>query len=159
MELVKNIFFNTDKLTANTAVKISYTGKFFQDHSEKVFIHYGFGNSWENLTDCEMQKTDLGFQAEVDLIDSETFNFCLKNEKDEWDNNNGENYIFNLEHPDLSLVKIDDDFSLSSPRRLRRSYLINKKIRIAVYKLLIYIPRLITGNYKRKNKKHTQESL
>ena len=30
MELVKNIFFNTDKLIENTKVKISYTGKLFQ---------------------------------------------------------------------------------------------------------------------------------
>ena len=29
MELVKNIFFNTDKLIENSKVKISYTGKFF----------------------------------------------------------------------------------------------------------------------------------
>ena len=27
MELVKNIFFNTDKLIGNNIVKISYTGK------------------------------------------------------------------------------------------------------------------------------------
>ena len=27
MELVKNIFFNTDKLTQNSTIKISYTGK------------------------------------------------------------------------------------------------------------------------------------
>ena len=35
MELVKNIFFNTDKLVPNSVVKISYTGKFFQDASKK----------------------------------------------------------------------------------------------------------------------------
>ena len=34
MELVKNIFFNTDKLVANTTVKISYTGKLFQENAE-----------------------------------------------------------------------------------------------------------------------------
>ena len=32
MELVKNIFFNTDKLVENINVKISYTGKFFQEN-------------------------------------------------------------------------------------------------------------------------------
>ena len=56
MELVKNIFFNTDKLTPNSTVKISYTGKFFQDKSEEVYIHYGFGNNWENLTDTKMER-------------------------------------------------------------------------------------------------------
>ena len=47
MELVKNIFFNTDRLTANSTVKISYTGKFFSDDSKAVSIRYGFGNNWE----------------------------------------------------------------------------------------------------------------
>ena len=51
MELTKNIFFNTDKLIENSKVKISYTGKFYQDNSEKVFIHYGFGEDWSNVND------------------------------------------------------------------------------------------------------------
>ena len=52
-----------------------------------------FGNNWENQIESEMVKTDLGFQIEVELQDKETFNFCIKNEKDEWDNNDGNNYI------------------------------------------------------------------
>ena len=50
MELSKNIFFNTDKLIQNTKVKISYTGKLFQEHSNDVFLHYGFDNEWKDLT-------------------------------------------------------------------------------------------------------------
>ena len=103
MELVKNIFFNTDKLTVNSLVKISYTGKFFQDNSEKVFIHYGFGNAWENLSDVEMTRTDLGFQAEINLIDSDTFNFCFKNNNAEWDNNNYQNYSAEILPPLMPL--------------------------------------------------------
>ena len=38
MELVKNIFFNTDKLVENSCVKISYTGKLFQENSEKYIF-------------------------------------------------------------------------------------------------------------------------
>ena len=151
MELIKNIFFNTDKLTANSTVKISYTGKFFQDNSKEVTIHYGFGNNWENLTDSPMTKTDLGFQIEVELLDSETFNFCLKNENDEWDNNNNENYVFQIEHPEVSLALIEEA-PIAKPHRLRKSYLISKKIRLTIYKLIISIPKLISGNYKRKEK-------
>ena len=51
MELVKNIFFNTDKLTPNSKIKISYTGTFFQDESKEVYIHLGFGQNWENIQD------------------------------------------------------------------------------------------------------------
>ena len=149
MELVKNIFFNTDRLTANTTVKISYTGKFFQDNSTNVSIHYGFGNEWEGLVDAEMTKTELGFQIEVDLLDKETFNFCLKNEKGEWDNNEGTNYIFNIEHPDTALILLEE-VDMHPVRRLRRSYIFAKKLRLAIYKMLVYIPKLISGNYKRK---------
>lgn len=149
MELVKNIFFNTDKLTPNTTVKISYTGKFFQDGSTNTYIHYGFGNEWEGLVDAEMVKTELGFQIEVDLIDKETFNFCIKNEKDEWDNNGGTNYIFQIEHPETSLLVIDN-LGKKPSKRLRKSYILTKKVKLAIYKMLIYIPKLITGNYKKK---------
>ena len=47
MELTKNIFFNTDKLVENSKVKISYLGQLYQDASEEVSIHYGFGQNWD----------------------------------------------------------------------------------------------------------------
>ena len=151
MELTKNIFFNTDKLFQNSKVKISYTGTFFENNCEKVFIHYGFGINWDNLSEIEMQKTDLGFQAEIDLLESDTFSFCFKNENNEWDNNNTQNYVFPLEKQPTDLV-IQEDFSsyLDRPNRLRKSYIWSKKIRLAIYKIITYVPKLISGNYKKK---------
>lgn len=150
MELTKNIFFNTDKLLQNSKVKISYTGRFFEDGSEEVYIHYGFGPFWDNLSEIKMEKTELGFQTEIDLLESDTFNFCFKNGNNEWDNNNYQNYVFDLEKPNLDLVVKDMDSSLDRPNRLRKSYLWSKKIRLAVYKIITYVPKLISGNYKKK---------
>ena len=151
MELTKNIFFNTDKLVENTTVKISYTGEFFQDNSEHVQIHYGFGPTWENVNDVEMNKTELGYQAEIKLEEGETFNFCLNNNLDEWDNNDGQNYIFPIEKAQTELIVLEDEpVSLGSARKLRRSYLWSKKVRLAVYKIITYLPKLISGNYKKK---------
>ena len=134
MELMKNIFFNTDKLIENSNVKISYTGRFFQDGSNDVFIHYGFGLNWDNVNEIQMERTELGFQAEINLDASEAFNFCFRNGNNEWDNNDGQNYIFNLEKPQNELIVLDDEpVSLGAPRRLRKSYLWGKKIRLAVY--------------------------
>ena len=79
MELVKNIYFNTDKLTPFFCVKISYTGKFFDDKStSQVFLHYSFDNNWENSKNIQMIRSEIGYQAEVELIDSKTFNICFK---------------------------------------------------------------------------------
>ncbi len=149
MELIKNIFFNTDKLVENSKVKISYAGKLFQDNCEEVYIHYGFGLNWDNLGEIKMEKTELGFQAEVELISSETFNFCFRNAENEWDNNDGQNYIFPIEKVELALVVKEKSF-LDAPRKLRKSYIWSKKVRLAVYKLITYLPKLISGNYKRK---------
>ena len=151
MELVKNIFFNTDKLIENNTVKISYTGKLFQDNSEEVFAHYGFGNNWDNLNEVKMEKTELGFQAEIELNSSDTLNLCFRNSNNEWDNNDGQNYIFPIEKAELSLV-VTKDKGISAPRRLRKTYLWSKKIRLAVYKIITYLPKIISGNYKRKIK-------
>ena len=151
MELVKNVFFNTDKLVENSKVKISYTGKLFQESSEEVSIHYGFGINWNNVNDIQMEKTELGFQAEIELGEGETFNFCFKDGNNNWDNNNGQNYIFPLEKIQTELLVLDDEpTSLGSTRKLRKSYLWSKKIRLAVYKIITYLPKLISGNYKKK---------
>ena len=150
MELAKNIFFNTDKLVGNTTVKISYTGELFQNNSEEVYIHYGFGLQWENVSEKQMEKTELGFQAEIELNDMETFNFCFRDGDNNWDNNNTENYIFPIEHIENALVVQEEVNALPTTRRLRKSYIWSKKIRIAVYKIITYLPKLISGNYKRK---------
>ena len=151
MELTKNIFFNTDKLIENTSIKISYTGKLFQEQSEKVFIHYGFGLQWDNLNEVEMEKTDLGFQAEITLTTFDTFNFCFRDNNGIWDNNDGKNYVFPIEKNIVSLVDAENtQTSLLPTRRLRKSYIWSKKIRLAVYKIITYVPKIISGNYKRK---------
>ena len=151
MELSKNIFFNTDKLIENSEVKISYTGKFFQDGCEKVYAHYGFGGNWDNINEVEMEKTELGFQMEIKLGEGETFNLCFKNENNEGDNNNGCNYIFPLEKVSRELLVLEDESqAIGVARKLRKTYIWSKKIKLAVYKIITYLPKIISGNYRRK---------
>lgn len=149
MELAKNIFFNSDKLIENTKIKISYTGKFFDDGSEKVFLHYGFGLLWDDVGELEMERTELGFQAELDLTDADSFNFCFKNENDEWDNNELQNFTFPIEKVPMELIKRDETDALQPIRKLRKSYMLSKKIRLTIYKIITFVPKLISGNYRR----------
>ncbi len=150
MELIKNIFFNTDKLISDSTVKISYTGELFQNNAEKVFLHYGFGANWEGLSEVEMSKTELGFQSEITLsANSDSINLCFRDGYNNWDNNDSKNYSFEIEAAPVSLAIIDSN-ELSYPRRLRKTYLWSKKIRLAVYKIIKYFPRIISGNYHKK---------
>lgn len=153
MELTKNIFFNTDKLVENTTVKISYTGVLFQNGSENVSIHYGFNPTWDNVSDIKMEKTELGFQAEIALPDATSLNFCFNDtESGVWDNNEGQNYVFSIEKVQTALLvqEADENDFLAPTKHLRKSYIWSKKIKLAVYKIITYLPKLISGNYKRK---------
>ena len=99
-----------------------------------------------------MEKTELGFQTEIQLDSSESLDFCFFNENGLWDNNNGANYIFPIEKQQNSLIVLEDEpVSLGNAKKLRRSYLWSKKIRLAIYKIITYLPKIISGNYKKKS--------
>lgn len=102
MELFKNIFFNTDKIVENADVKVTYAGWLFQNGSQNVQIHLGFGDNWDNAQDILMERTDLGFQAIIHVDAAETLNFCFKNDNGEWDNNEGQNFVFKIEAAEVA---------------------------------------------------------
>ena len=154
MELVKNIFFNTDKIVENSKLKISYVGSLYQNGSEEVFLHYGFGMQWDNVSDIKMEKTELGFQCEIEINESESLNLCFRNGNNEWDNNNSQNYIFPIEKADkedenLALI-VTENAEMQLHKGLRKTYIWSKKIRLAVYKIIKFFPKIVSGNYKRK---------
>ena len=156
MELVKNIFFNTDKIVENTKLKISYVGSLYQGGAEELFLHYGFGLNWDNVSEVQMEKTELGFQCEIDILESESLNLCFRNANDEWDNNNGENYIFEIEKAPVEEIAEETALTLVGNNEmqlhkgLRKTYIWSKKVRLAVYKIIKFFPKIISGNYKRK---------
>ena len=154
MELVKNIFFNTDKIVENSKLKISYVGLLYQNGSEEVFLHYGFGMQWDNVSDIKMEKTELGFQCEIEIKESDSLNLCFRNGNNEWDNNNCQNYTFPIEKiekedEELSLV-VTEDAGMQVHKGLRKTYIWSKKVKLAVYKIIKFFPKIISGNYKRK---------
>ena len=145
MELFKNIFFNTDKLTPYITVKITYAGKLFEDNSKDIYLHYSFNQNWEKAKDIKMERSELGYQAEIELGKNKELNICFFNDKKQWDNNENENYNFPIEEAIFSLDTLEDT-SLIPIKKLSKFYLWKKKTKIRFYKII----RFITGNYKRK---------
>ena len=76
---------------------ITYSGFLFEKGSESVSIVYGFGSQWEHTSEIKMEKTENGFTAELDMLGYDLFNCCFKNGNNEWDNNYGGNYVFEIE--------------------------------------------------------------
>lgn len=150
MELIKNIFFNTDKLTPFSNVKITYAGELFNyNFQNNTYIHYTFNNEWDKAIDIEMKKSELGYQVEIPIKNESNINMCFYNEKKEWDNNNNNNYNFNIEKIELNLTLINNK-SLSQVKKFSKFYLWKKRISNNLYKIFTFIPKLITGKFKRK---------
>lgn len=154
MELVKNIFFNTDKIVEGSKVKISYVGYLFQNESEEVYLHYGFGTNWDGVSEAKMEKTELGFQCEIDIANADSLNLCFRNGNNEWDNNFGKNFIFPIEEQEviqeeMALVAVEET-SMQVRKGLRKTYIWSKKVKLAIYKIITCVPKIISGNYKRK---------
>ena len=55
-----------------------------------------------------------------------------------------------IEKVEVALVPQEFTSELDAPRRLRKSYIWSKKIRLAIYKMIHYFPKLISGNYKKR---------
>lgn len=161
MELVKNIFFNTDKLVEMSTVKVSYAGYLFQKGTNDVYFHYGFGTSWDNAAEVKMVKTELGFQCEIDIPETDSFSFCFRDGSGEWDNNFGQNFTFPVEKVETITEEVDNieetlalvttgETGMEVRKGLRKSYILTKKVKLAIYKIIRYVPKLISGNYKRR---------
>lgn len=96
MEFTKDIHFS-DNLKERQKVKITYSGELFKNNSDSVTIVYGYGENWEHTTEQEMEKTEGGFTADIEIKDFfDKFNFCFRNSNYMWDNNNNCNYIADI---------------------------------------------------------------
>ena len=148
MDLTKKIFFDNDKIVENAEVKVTYCGELYENNSEEVHIHFGYGLLWTDVAEQAMTKTDTGFETTINIPGTDLFNCCFRNEANEWDNNDGHNYSFVVEKNELAIVKKAEELPA---RRLSRSYILGKKLKILFYKVITYIPQLFGSTYKKKD--------
>ncbi|MEN6413145.1 MAG: carbohydrate-binding protein [Veillonellales bacterium] len=77
-------------------VKISYNGLLPQSGASCIQAHVGFGFEWQNTQDVHMTRTPAGFEATVIANNNDALCVAFKDSANNWDNNNGLNYNFNI---------------------------------------------------------------
>lgn len=88
--LSKKTLYNGDRLM------ITYNGLLAQAGAENVYLHSGYGSDWSNSSYIQMQKTQDGFSAELEVLEGDTLELCFKDSADNWDNNSGNNYLLKI---------------------------------------------------------------
>jgi hypothetical protein len=78
-------------------IRIRYNGLLNQSGADQVFLHGGFGddNQWQDVKDYLMEKTSEGWEQTINIQDRQ-LNFCFRDNADNWDNNNGVNWIYRI---------------------------------------------------------------
>ncbi|MGI6778681.1 MAG: carbohydrate-binding protein [Acetivibrionales bacterium] len=82
--------------TSGEQVKIKYDGLLAKSGAAHVYAHVGFNSSWENIYDYPMSRTEMGFETTVPVTKADTMNICFKDCANNWDNNSGSNYSFDI---------------------------------------------------------------
>lgn len=89
--IAPNVVAQGDKTT------VKYKGLLYNKGADTVYMHMGYGTTWDKTKDVKMTKTMEGFEAEIPLQSHEKLNVAFKDSADNWDNNSGLNYSFNVE--------------------------------------------------------------
>lgn len=75
------------------SLELKYNGCL--DGAKTIYLHYGIGENWEDVTECKMRKLKSCYKAEVTIPTGADFNFCFRDTEGNWDNNYGNNYTYN----------------------------------------------------------------
>lgn len=102
-EVVDGIFVEPVPISLGDDVKIKYRGMLVSSGAQKVFLHAGFGfGTWSQVQDIPMRKTrDGGWSTSLKVEDSSCLNFCFKDDADNWDNNAGNNWMYEVHDGDM----------------------------------------------------------
>lgn len=151
MPVEETVYFDTDKLIEGRTAKLTYKGKLAQNGAEEIYVHYGFGLLWENLQEIKLSKTeDNTFEAEINMQQNDSINFCFRDNNNNWDNNDTQNYSFPITKEEVTVTKVET-VALEVPK-LKKSYILAKKIKITFYKIITFIPKVFTGDWRKKAK-------
>ncbi|KAF1086239.1 Carbohydrate binding domain (family 25) [Sporotomaculum syntrophicum] len=76
-------------------ITICYNGLLAKSGATQVYLHTGIGSYWDNVYDHRMERSANGWEKTIQMERS-NINFCFKDSACNWDNNNGQNWCFNL---------------------------------------------------------------
>ena len=149
MPVEETVYFDTDTLVEGRTAKLVYKGTLATSGAEEIYVHYGYGLLWENLQETKLEKVaDDTFEASIILSGTDSINFCFRDANNNWDNNSAQNYSYPVEKEVVTIAKVEPT-SLDVPR-LKKSYIIAKKIRIGFYRVITFLPKFFNGEWKRK---------
>ena len=85
-------------ISADEEITILYNGLLSGFGADQVYLHCGYGTSqaWKDIEDIKMDRTEKGWEKRFTVNDSSRLNICFRDSVNNWDNNNGINWSFEI---------------------------------------------------------------
>ena len=152
MKINEYIYIDGDNINIDSLTKIIYSGSLLEDKPEAIYMHYGYGLLWSNLQEIKLLPSITGYESDINFIQDGDVFFCFRSSSGKWDNNFGQNYVLNVSPKPLPSFTKEISTALIPVPRLKKSYLIKKKIKISFYKIISFVGKLLTGKLIKRNK-------
>ncbi len=93
---LKGVTIQPDIPRAQSRANLVYDGLLAKSGAHSVYAHVGFGAAWKDTQDIKMSRTSTGFSADIPVQYADTLNIAFKDCANNWDNNSGKNYSFDI---------------------------------------------------------------
>lgn len=79
-------------------VAVRYNGLLAASGAVDIYMHYGYGesDSWSGMGDLHLERSAEGWESSAAMHDNRQLNFCFRDGARNWDNNNGQNWIYRI---------------------------------------------------------------
>lgn len=83
-------------ITSGEEITILYHGPLATEGAGQVYLHLGYGDprSWEDVRDLRMSRTGWGWVKTLEVTGRGHLNFCFRDDRGRWDNNEGRNWSY-----------------------------------------------------------------
>jgi hypothetical protein len=93
----KGIELSKEKLHSGEKCTLNYRGILAESGADRIYVHYGYGDTWDEREYAEMAYTSGIYTAEIGLKMPGTLNVCFKDSANNWDNNSYKDYSFKVQ--------------------------------------------------------------
>jgi len=90
------IIVDPGKIHPDHQVKIAYDGLLSKSGAAQVYAHVAFDEDWNSQQVYPMIKKADGFEVCIAVEDADNLNVAFKDCANNWDNNDGHNYTFDI---------------------------------------------------------------
>ena len=83
------------KIYVEDKIALLYRGLLVESGADRIYAYVGYGEEWTEEF-IEMEHIQNEFKTNIDAKAPGILNICFKDSADNWDNNSGLNYTFNV---------------------------------------------------------------